>query len=573
MKKYISSVIYADSFSCLVCLEQFYQIEQNVAVVLECGHTICKICLKKMLNKGIKLCPIDNKTEINLPNEFNFIENKIIHKSIALNFNLKINIRPLTKLFFYYCSECNNFISSPCAEVHKIINHQVTLISSYTNEWFHYISDNISNHKITNKIKTYLVLYFFQSPYILKMQNFQIKEKFLCNKKKFTFYGETINKKDENKRLYLILLSLLSNNNSDENYSLKKGILIGENGQVIHGYFVIYSVVEKYIVKCLGIANFQGSTFFGIMKFVAIPLYSGFSLDIGILDNGISYYFGKFLEKKIEYPSYEFEVGEQITFKENFIEVEKKNSKNKDEEYPEYFEQNKYFKLEEGQSNNKKLILTKNIIHSQNINQIEIFIENIDGIESIDFISNTNNNISISNKCPHKEIILISDLIIHLKFANVYLLVMQNKYIFSKSYSNCTPFYGYLIIPNEENIQEINSMDFKEIIFKFDNFFNSIEKILNLNLVHCKIYYQQFIPQNNFERNQSKKYYEIDANNNSIKEFEGKSIEESKIEKTVLKNLSIKNILPDFYDCNELYSNTKKKRKKNNSACSTCNIL
>ena len=150
---------------------------------------------------------------------------------------------------------------------------------------------------------------------------------------------------------------------------------------------------------------------------------------------------------------------------------------------------------------------------------------------------------------------------------------MQNKYIFSKSYSNCTPFYGYLIIPNEENIQEINSMDFKEIIFKFDNFFNSIEKILNLNLVHCKIYYQQFIPQNNLQRNQSKKYYEIDANNNSIKEFEGKSIEESKIEKTVLKNLSIKNILPDFYDCNELYSNTKKKRKKNNSACSTCNIL
>ena len=80
MQKYISSVIYADSFACLVCLEQFYQIEQNVAVVLECGHTICKKCLKDMLKSGIKLCPIDNRTEIKLPNEYNFIENKIIQK-------------------------------------------------------------------------------------------------------------------------------------------------------------------------------------------------------------------------------------------------------------------------------------------------------------------------------------------------------------------------------------------------------------------------------------------------------------------------------------------------------------
>ena len=570
MKKYISSVIYADSFSCLVCLEQFYQIEQNVAVVLECGHTICKICLKKMLNKGIKLCPIDNKTEINLPNEFNFIENKIIHKSIALNFNLKINIRPLTKLFFYYCSECNNFISSPCAEVHKIINHQVTLISSYTNEWFHYISDNISNHKITNKIKTYLVLYFFQSPYILKMQNFQIKENFLCNKKKFTFYGETINKKDENKRLYLILLSLLSNNNSDENYSLKKGILIGENGQVIHGYFVIYSVVEKYIVKCLGIANFQGSTFFGIMKFVAIPLYSGFSLDIGILDNGISYYFGKFLEKKIEYPRYEFEVGEQITFQENFIEVIKKNRK-KNEDYPEYFEENKYFKLED-EGINKKLILTENIIKSKNLNEVEIILNNNNIIQSINF-SSKNNNISISKKFPNIEMLLISDSVIHLQFYNVYLLFMENKFIFSKDYSYDKPFYGYLIIPNEEQIYEIDSMKIKNVIFKnVDNFFDSIEKILNLNLVQCKIYYQQFIPDNNFERNQSENYYEIDAFNNLIIKFKSNSSEEHKKEN--LKNLSIRNILPDFNECYELNIHKKKKRK-NLSFCSNvnCNIL
>ena len=256
------------------------------------------------------------------------------------------------------------------------------------------------------------------------------------------------------------------------------------------------------------------------------------------------------------------------------MKSKKKNSKSKDEEYPEYFEQNKYFKLEEGQGNIKKLILTRNIIQSQNLNQIEIFIKNIIGIESIDFISNNNNNISISNKSPYKEEILISDLIIHLKFANVYLLFMENKCIFSKSYSNYNPFYGYLIVPNEENIKEINSMDFKEIIFKFDNFFNSIEKILNLNLVHCKIYYQQFIPQDNFERDQSEKYYEIDAVNNLIKKFEGKSIEESKIEKTVLKNLSIKNILPDFYDCNEFNSKTKKTRKKtNNTSCGSCNIL
>ena len=569
-KKYISSVIYADSFSCLVCLEQFYDLEQNVAVVLECGHTICKKCLKNILNSGRKLCPIDNRTEIKLPNANNYIENKIIQKAITLNYNLKINTKSLTKLYFYYCFECNLFLSSYCAEVHKIINHKITSISSYTNEWFDYISENITLRKTTNKIKTYLILYYFQNPNILKLKNFEIKEKFPCNKKKFTFYGETIKIKNENKKLYLILLNLLSNNNSDENYSLKKGMLIGENNQVIHGYFVIYSGIEKYIIKALGISNFEGIIFFGIMKFAAIPLYSGFYLDIGILYNGISYYFGKFLEKKIEYPRYEFEVGEQITFQENFIEVIKKNRK-KNEDYPEYFEENKYFKLED-EGINKKLILTENIIKSKNLNEVEIILNNNNIIQSINF-SSKNNNISISKKFPNIEMLLISDSVIHLQFYNVYLLFMENKFIFSKDYSYDKPFYGYLIIPNEEQIYEIDSMKIKNVIFKnVDNFFDSIEKILNLNLVQCKIYYQQFIPDNNFERNQSENYYEIDAFNNLIIQFKSNSSEEHKKEN--LKNLSIRNILPDFNECYELNIHKKKKRK-NLSFCSNvnCNIL
>ena len=569
-KKYISSVIYADSFSCLVCLEQFYDLEQNVAVVLECGHTICKKCLKNILNSGRKLCPIDNRTEIKLPNANNYIENKIIQKAITLNYNLKINPKSLTKLYFYYCFECNLFLSSYCAEVHKIINHKITSISSYTNEWFDYISENITLRKTTNKIKTYLILYYFQNPNILKLKNFEIKEKFSCNKKKFTFYGETIKIKNENKKLYLILLNLLSNNNSDENYSLKKGMLIGENNQVIHGYFVIYSGIEKYIIKALGISNFEGIIFFGIMKFAAIPLYSGFFLDIGILYNGISYYFGKFLEKKIEYPRYEFEVGEQITFQENYIEVIKKNRK-KNEDYPEYFEENKYFKLED-EGINKKLILTENIIKSKNLNEVEIILNNNNIIQSINF-SSKNNNISISKKFPNIEMLLISDSVIHLQFYNVYLLFMENKFIFSKDYSYDKPFYGYLIIPNEEQIYEIDSMKIKNVIFKnVDNFFDSIEKILNLNLVQCKIYYQQFIPDNNFERNQSENYYEIDAFNNLIIQFKSNSSEEHKKEN--LKNLSIRNILPDFNECYELNIHKKKKRK-NLSFCSNvnCNIL
>ena len=365
-------------------------------------------------------------------------------------------------------------------------------------------------------------------------------------------------------------MNLLSNNNSDENYSLKKGMLIGENNQVIHGYFVIYSGIEKYIIKALGISNFEGIIFFGIMKFAAIPLYSGFFLDIGILYNGISYYFGKFLEKKIEYPRYEFEVGEQITFQENYIEVIKKNRK-KNEDYPEYFEENKYFKLED-EGINKKLILTENIIKSKNLNEVEIILNNNNIIQSINF-SSKNNNISISKKFPNIEMLLISDSVIHLQFYNVYLLFMENKFIFSKDYSYDKPFYGYLIIPNEEQIYEIDSMKIKNVIFKnVDNFFDSIEKILNLNLVQCKIYYQQFIPDNNFERNQSENYYEIDAFNNLIIKFKSNSSEEHKKEN--LKNLSIRNILPDFNECYELNIHKKKKRK-NLSFCSNvnCNIL
>ena len=92
-----------DGLSCQICMEQFYQNEQNVAVSLECGHTICKKCLKDMLKRERDKCPIDQMTTIQLPNEYNFIENKIIQRIISLYGNLNIDVKPLTKVYFYYC--------------------------------------------------------------------------------------------------------------------------------------------------------------------------------------------------------------------------------------------------------------------------------------------------------------------------------------------------------------------------------------------------------------------------------------------------------------------------------------
>ena len=553
-----------EGLSCQICMEQFYENEQNVAVSLECGHTICKKCLKDMLNRKREKCPIDQETTIQLPNEYNFTENKIIQRIISLYGNLNIDVKPLTKVYFYYCNNCDSFLSNSASEVHQVIGHLITSIDNYTYDWFDYIAQNISTHKVTTMIKNFLVLYFFQSPYISKIKKFKIKEQFRCNQNKFNFFGETLIKNEENERLFIILSSILSNNNFTNDYSLKKGLLIGENSQVIYGYFLTYKgETKKIIMNGFGITNCEGLIYLGIMKFSLNPSATGFSLDVGLLKNGNFFFFGKFLDNNYECPSYEFEYGEQINFKDDLIEVEMKNKKK--DIYYESFHKNKYFSIQNINDKNK-ITLSKNIFpSSNNSTEIGILMENNNfEINSIELFTpgNTNEEIIITKRID-KQVndLFLYDSKIFIEKYNIFLFFLEKGFVLCQEYSKKNIFEGYLILPNDENVCFFKFNEIKTVISKVNEFLKSIESLMNLSLKQCKVYYQEFDPTNNFERIKIKDYFEIDAKNNLLKIINGKNNKMKKTEiNEKIKNFWVKDLLPNYYD-------TFKKNKKKNCCC------
>ena len=544
-----------DVFSCQICLELFYKDEDKFAVALECGHTICKKCLKDILKTGRNQCPIDNQTEISLPNEYNYIENYIIRKAVILTRNLNINFKSLTKLYFYYCSKCDKFLSSSSAEIHKVINHNITTINSYANIWLDYIYQNIASKKITVMIKLFIVLYFFQSPYITKIQKYNFNERINYNENKFNFYGEKIEKNKENEKLYVILTSILSNNNFSDNYYLKKGILIGENYQVIHGYFMTYSGNKNIIIKGLGITNCEGTTYFGLINFSKNPISTGFFLDVGILDDGITYYFGKFSDNQLEYPSYELEIGEHIIETEEGFEVELINKKNKDK--PESFNNNKFFSIQKAGDKNIKVQLSSDTINSNNSTQIDIIMEkdNFD-IKSIELThpngtNGENNDIVITKRIPQQvQELYLYDSKIFLEKYKFYIIFDKeiDYFILTDSFTNDKPFYGYYIFPHKENVCALRFYEIKQIIAEIDNFTESIQNILSLSLKKCNVFYQKFNPLNNFEKSKTENYIEFNALKNCIMTRNGKTnVVISRMPNDELQNMCITDIFSEYF--------------------------
>ena len=80
---------------CCLCLNNFDSVK-FIPQILNCGHTICKICIEKLIKTHIEndiknfYCPIDKKI-ISEKIENNFPLNKIILDLICENFNKKIN--------------------------------------------------------------------------------------------------------------------------------------------------------------------------------------------------------------------------------------------------------------------------------------------------------------------------------------------------------------------------------------------------------------------------------------------------------------------------------------------------
>lgn len=280
----MSNIIEDESLECQICLEKFYSYENLGPICLECGHTFCKRCITKMAEDKSFKCPID-KRNIELSSDTKYgMENFIIKKTIALMNCLEINVKPFCKLSLFYCSNCNLFISNFVKDIHLSVCHKVINISAYTSKWFDYISNIIELKKITPTVIMYIIAYLFQSPYIFQLKQFEVKEILSMNNKMFTFYGENYSLSESNKRFYKILKCILSDNDDEyRNYSIKKGIIIGNNLQIMHGFFLIREAKPYIVKKGIGIVNFIDVNYFGIVSFMPQPQHSGFAFDYGIL--------------------------------------------------------------------------------------------------------------------------------------------------------------------------------------------------------------------------------------------------------------------------------------------------
>ena len=577
MFKYLDS----DFFSCSICSEIYYSKVGKNAIILNCGHTICKQCLLDMINRGRKTCPSDNQI-INI-DENNLIENKIIKITIEL-LKIEINIKSLANLYFYYCSTCQQFISSFSSEVHKTINHTIISIDSYSYQWFDYFFQNINEIPISNFIKIFLVLYFFQSPYLTKMVNIKVDESILYNKNKFKFYGETLEKNESNEKLYTILINILSNNNKlSANLSLKKGILMTENYQIIHGYFLKYEN-KNLILKGLGIFSFESFSYFGLIKFSMYPISIGFTLELGILYDSDTFYFGKFSDDSREFPLYELEKGEKIYFENNILKVQKKDKKKK-EEYFETFENNKYFLLQKFNNNSYKISLSNNIIKSNFSAKIDILTNinylNINQIQILIPINQKNDieTIIISkrlNKRQSNQIFLYETKIILDKYDMLINFYNDNENIlFQNNQSNDK--FGYLVKLDDNSISSIRFINLQDIILDVDFFINRIKQIINYNLTRCEIYFYQ-IQSSNLKRIEGSNYMKIDTFENKILCADGlTNILNLEVICKELIYMNITDLFPDFYTCkafDNIPVNVKEKikifliNKKNKCCCS-----
>ena len=588
-----ASFLEKDCLSCPICFELYYSEDDKKAIVLECGHTLCEKCLNDNINKGREICPIDNTTKVSLDHE-HLIENKVIKNFLQIiqqKIQFKMNINSLSKLSFYYCDDCDQFFSLHSIKIHKLIHH-VKSVFSYSFDWFDYISQNINSSNITSIIKFFLILYYFQSPFLIKNQKLTINYSFFCNEGKYVFHGEQIERNNENKELYSILINVICDNLFSNKCILRKGILLRNNFEIIQGYFTSNSGSNEVINNGLCAFNIENLSYFGLIKFNEESKNPyGFALDMGILYDNNTFYFGTFSET-VEFPKYEFNSGE-IIFTENQItkvKIKKKYSEENQEEYFECLEDNKYFLIRNAGENNLRVCLRNDIIKSDPPAEVTLLMnKDFSDFQSIEInIPNNNDNSKSGNNNNNKNDInkeilennfmitkinndkkgglndlYLYDTKIFLNTNKVHLIFLNDNsnIIVSDKYNVTKDFEGYLIHFSEEKITAFGLTNLKTLISDINYFLTSMDTLLRYNLTLCHLYYQIFNPKE-LKRNVKENYIQIETFDNKLKCAKGETsllIREISCDNLYDKN--VQNLFPSIYT-SKIFENIKNELKR-----------
>ena len=324
--------------SCSICLTD-YSIKDNcIAMTTKCSHTFCRNCLDKFIKKSINNsfeCPTcrtlikyNPNSEINNnDNEKEVWENKILNSILnsfdPINNLFDINVEPLLsiKLNFYYCKNCNMFISNYTLNSQNNNNltekHSINSLFKYSYSFFKNIRKK-SIYSFTDTEKLFMSLYYFYSQKINKFE-FTVKRKISINSGEYSFYGQILEVNSKNEFLMNIIQTMLQNNIQEKNYAkLFKGILSKTNFEFkIHGIFYIIQNKGEFIIhNAFGLYNYNNDLFFGFIK---INENNEINFDCGILYCNYKYFFGIFsYDDNIKN---ELKMGEIIYNNENKSEI------------------------------------------------------------------------------------------------------------------------------------------------------------------------------------------------------------------------------------------------------------
>ena len=574
-------------FCCPVCEEKYDLDNEKNPLCLECGHTLCKKCLNDIITRQILQCPLDSK-QITSTFIDAFIRNKIIEKAVKISNDFIFKCKNLTKLEFFYCYKCDLFLSCFSKELHLVLGHRIDKINKYAFKWMKIISDRIKDEIITENIKLFFILYLFHNPFLLREMNFTIEKKEMCNKDTFTFYGSLFEKNEENEIFYNILFNIIKNDiNLDNNYELFKGIALGKNSQIINGFFLMKKDRKnKYTIKkSLGLMNFMDNVFFGLLDFSNFSENSGIKIDAGILDDNLVLFFGSFKQDMFEFPIYNFENGEKITFNEDSV-VLVERFRNKISQGYETLFSNSFFNFEINSNKITLEIFDKLTKNNNNLGtNIKLELNKINNslkYLNFNFLTQKNEENEKVNIIPlnyenNFEFLTLKECYLNFERYKIKIIFNDDNSIIicSDEIFNMKNFKGYEIKFSEpEDIKKINELKdikIKEIINKnenekenFNNFKPLIlnclfEKILNIfketfyfNLNKFDIYYCDIIKNNNnnFDIDKNQIYVNLKSEENLLISY-SKNKKKYKKKEFFVKNLnkmSLNDIFPDLIE-------------------------
>ena len=148
---------FSEFFDCPICSEPYSN--SRKAIILNCSHTLCHICLEDLKKRGRNTCPTCNTTITRIQNNTIIMR---LSKSYKLFNNCTNNFLNF-HLRFKYCVNCRKFITNYSFLKHKKDKHKLFTFDKVLQSYFEKL-DNVFDKDM------FIVLYFYLNPFLFEIK-------------------------------------------------------------------------------------------------------------------------------------------------------------------------------------------------------------------------------------------------------------------------------------------------------------------------------------------------------------------------------------------------------------------